>query len=168
MKGINKIIGYIGLGVIVLSCLLLIVPNTWIFSNHSYNGYQFIFRASSWLENNNYGRPSAAGIISLILLLAAIPTCIFSTRSSAAKIFAGILFIVSGVLFITMQGWAILIYATKMANSNFINWPFYVAGALLLIYGLMILYLGVKEYGKEKQEAFHSSSYSYLKKNNKK
>ncbi len=162
---LKKNLGYIGLGIIVVVCLLLIVPNSFVYAGYGYNGYQYIFRADSYLANNNYGRPSAAGIIALFMMLFAILAYISARKSTPALITGGVFLAIAGLLFVTMQGWAILVYKTSYVTlqSNFINWPFYVGGVLMLTCGILSMYIGASYYMQEKQAAFRSSGYSYLK-----
>ncbi len=163
MKGfLEKFGNWIAVGVCVLTFGLLFIP-TWVFRNQDSMGYVLIFRASSYLYNNNLGRPSAAGIIALILTLLALICFIFARKSSGLKMVGGYLLLISGILFVTMQGWVILIYTTVMSDGNVIGWPIYLIAVLQIIAALIMIVLGHLEYNQEKTRMYTSSGYSYLK-----
>lgn len=153
---------WIAFGVCILTFILLALP-TWTFRSETLLGYQLIFRADDYLYNNNLGRPSAAGIIALILTLFAAISFIFGGKNSGYKLFGGYTLLISSLLLFCMQGWAIIIYRTNYGAFNDVGWAFYVIASLQFIIALVEIVLGHMEYSQEKSKMYKSSGYSYLK-----
>ena len=164
MKTISKYLPFIAIGLIAVAFGLLAIPQSFFAYNAGkFNGYEAIFYANTYLEDNaTFAHASVGGIIAMSLAVLAVPFFFLVKKSSASYLLAGILTSVSGILFLAMKLWFAIIYRGNGAWD--ILWVTYVIGALLVIAGGLSIYCSIILLKEEKVAPLKDKSYSYLKK----
>ena len=162
----------ISLVVIVLSLAALFIPQSFINfqsnAERSYSGLEVFFHfnwaignnTSGYLANNLGGRVSAAGIVFLSLSVLAAVCFVFAKKTTALKLFGGILEVLASIVMLSMELWMLIIYPNK---NPVVLWVAYVFGGLLLLAGALAIWASVVDLKQEKQQAFTKKGYSYLK-----
>ncbi len=167
IKLVSKYLPFIAIGLIAVAFGLLAIPGQFFYYNSTTsgacNGYEAIFYASEYLQNNaTFAHASVGGIIAMSLAVLAVPFFFLVKKSSASYLLAGILTSVSGILFLAMKLWFAIIYRGNGAWD--ILWVTYVIGALLVIAGGLSIYCSIILLREEKVAPLKDKSYSYLKK----
>ena len=167
---------WVGIAVAVITFGLLAIPHFLRLGNAYYSGYEMIFRAKLMIDHNgdifNYlasnGNYSVCviGIIALVFTLLSGLSFLFDKNSSALDIIGGIMLLISSVIFLAMQGWAVICYKDPEFATNGILEIAYIIGALQLVAGALMTYKGFALLKEEKNNP-KTVGYSYLKKNSK-
>ena len=167
----------ITIAVLVLTCGLLAIPGQ--FANivsKNFSGYEVIFRYAdiggiNYLEKNVAdSRASVAGILTLVFILFALVSLVYSVISKDEEgkmptaILGGSCALISGIIFLTMYLWMAVIYKGSFA----LHWLTYVTGAFITILGIALIVFGIMGI-KENRASLGSKSvkYNYLKTNKK-
>ena len=172
---------FIGLVLIALCIGLLFIPQFALvrgvtsFENPNLrpiSGIEF-FIGKRFGEENNYlaqnllgkdAKPhvSAAGIITLILMVFSAASLLTRKYSSLLSLFGGLFLAVSGILLLLTPLYTLSVYDGKITAY----WLAYVLGGILLAYGAFLTYLGIMLLRDEKNalSAPKSHQYSYINK----
>ena len=167
-----KIIPFVSIAFAVIAIALLFIPKSFCGFQGAYNsdywfsGLEVFFRSNSYFNNNPSlglgGSVSAAGIITLVLLVLSIVGNVFANKNSALKMLAAILTILSAVMLLAMQLWMIILYPTK---TPVVLWGPYIGGVLTLASGGITLWASIEMLIEEKNAIVNNTkTYSYLKK----
>ncbi|MCQ3035118.1 MAG: hypothetical protein MJ248_02705 [Bacilli bacterium] len=161
---------WVAVAVAVITFGLLAIPGFFQLKSQTYSGYEMIFRASfekgsdfNYLKNNGNYDVCVIGIIALVGTLVSAIMIAFDKESCALDVFGGILLAFSGLVFLAMQGWAVICYKVTDIEACRINFISYLIGAFQLIAGVAMAYKGFTILKEEKSNP-KSVSYSYLKK----
>ena len=164
---------WVAIAVVVISFGLLAIPGFFKLTPNSFNGYEMIFRFKfekgsdfNWLASNGNNSVCTIGIVALVFALLSGVSVAFDKKSCALDILSGVLLVFSGIVFLSMQAWAVICYKRTNLSECSIGAVSYVIGALQLLVGAMITYKGFSILKEEKSNP-KAVTYSYLKKNNK-
>ncbi len=160
----------VALVVVALTCVFLTLPNQFAqIRGTYYSGFETLFNYGengnagfNYLHENVGGRVSAAYILIIIFTIGAIASLLANEKGSAMVIISGSLFALTGLMYFMMRIWLTNIYSS---NVNSMSWVTYVNGALLVLLGAWLIYLGIKTYQDEKTQLMENKAqkYSYLK-----
>ena len=170
-----KLFAYAGIALILATVGLLFVPafarlnDTYLLSGYNFifgfyymkGNYSFNYLAQNVLQQED-GKVSAAGIITLICLFFSLVSLVFHKKSSVLSLLGGLFLAIAGILLLCTPLWATVIYNGKVTAY----WLAYVLGGVLLVYGGFVVYLAIMILRDEKNELSKpkSQQYSYLKK----
>ena len=151
---------WVGIAVAVITFGLLAIPHFLRLGNAYYSGYEMIFRAKLMIDHNgdifnylaNNGNYSVCviGIIALVFTLLSGLSFLFDKNSSALDIIGGIMLLISSVIFLAKQGWAVICYKDPEFATNGILEIAYIIGALQLVAGALMTYKGFALLKEEK------------------
>lgn len=158
----------VALAIMALTCIFLALPEQFAsIQGIKCSGYEVLFNYKNigginYLNDNVGGRVSAVIFIILVLMVASAASLIFHKKDPTLTLIGGVLNAINGFLFLMMRIWLAVIYPSKAVSMN---WVSYVSGALLLIIGGWLIYLGIREIINAKTEAIQkkAQSYNYLK-----
>ena len=171
-----KLVTLAAIAAIVVACGLLAIPQYIVpvyptATLTSISGYQFFFHAVSEVYEKNSGMSGVSGLgISLIVVISlgliAFVLGAFKKLAparSALLMLGGAFNVASAILFFCMEASKKNVYGVRR-DWFYVSWIAYVAGALLIITGLVAVYFAIKSMQTEKKEIVGKKSYSYLKK----
>ncbi len=159
----------VALVVVALTCVFLALPSQFAEIRGSYySGFETLFNYArkgdtiNYLHDNVGGRVSVSYIFIIVFTLAAIASLLAYKKGSVMLIISGSLFALTGLMYFMMRIWLTIVYGS---NVNSLCWSSYVNGALLVLLGAYLIYLGVKFYQEEKAKMLETKAqkYSYLK-----
>ena len=160
----------VALVIVALTCVFLTLPNQFAqIRGTFYSGFETLFNYGengnagfNYLHENVGGRVSVSYIFIIVFTLGAIASLLNYKKGSGLVILSGSLFSITGLMYFMMRIWLTIVYGV---NINSMNWVTYVNGALLLLLGAWLIYLGVKSYQEEKNHLMETKAqkYSYLK-----
>lgn len=148
---------------------LLALPGQFIVDNGApalglpLSGYEFIFRA---VNKDTYvwsHSVSASGIAAIVIMAVAAASYALHKFSSSLILLGGLLNVTASILFFAMEASKNDVYSGSYKLVK-VGWVAYIAGALLLIAGLISMYVAIKLFIEEKKHMSEKQSYSYLKK----
>lgn len=153
---------------IVLTFGLLALPGQFIVNSvsgvdRSLSGYQFFFHAvneDTYVWSNGV---SGSGIAAIVLMGLAICSYVFYKKSSTLILLGGVFNVTTAILYFAMEANKNEVYGSWRSLVN-VGWVAYVAGALLVLTGLLSIYVAIRLFMKEKKQLSDKRSYSYLKK----
>jgi len=166
-----RYITYASLAVIILTCGFLALPGQFILpvdypTIDAISGYQFYFRLGGDVYNNLSGAAhlSGLGIATIVLMALALCSYVFAKKSSSLVLLGGLLNVACAICFFCMNASKASIYGARR-NWFAVGWVAYVAGAFLILTGLLSIYFAIRSFMVEKKEMTQRrESYSYLKK----
>ena len=166
-----KYIAFASIAVIVLTCGFLALPGQFVLpveypTLEGLSGYQFFFHLGGEVYDakTSAAHVSGLGIATIVLMAIALCSYIFSKKSSALVLLGGLVNVSTAICFFSMEASKARVYG---AGRSFvvIGWVAYVAGALLILTGLLSIYFAFRSFMVEKKEITNRrESYSYLKK----
>ena len=163
-----KIIPFISIGVVVLAFGFIFIPHSFVmfrgnFELFSYSGFQIFFITNQYFRDNfSEAAVSAAGIVTIVLMVLSIAANAFANKQSIFKLLGGILTASVGVALLSMQLWMLVKYPTQ---SPVVLWAPYVSGTFALVAGGLTIWAAIAWLIQEKNAPMTGSkTYSYLKK----
>ena len=177
MKDKSRVVILFALATIVLTLVFLALPGQFVslipnasVSKGAMGGYEFIFGGSVEARNmqahgsDGASLVSASGISFLVLLVIAVVCYVFSKKSSALLLLAGIVMLVATILLFCVKAWLDKSY-TRYVDSSVGLWVPYLSASLLALSTCATFYVAITSLIKEARQPYSpkKETYSYLK-----
>ena len=164
MKNKHTVVVLFALATIVLTLVFLALPGQFVslipdasVSKGAMGGYQFIFGGSIEARNmqahavDGAALVSAHGIAFLVLLVIAVVCYVFSKKSSALLLLAGIVMLVATILLFAVKGWVNDLY-DRYTGSSVGLWVPYLSASLLALATCATFYVAITTLIKEARQ----------------